>query len=228
MNVVQHVRSRVLCRAYIPRRMKSGSSKSWMQRHMHDPFVKMAEKDNLRSRASYKLMEVQEKHKLMKPSDFVIDFGAAPGGWSVVAAKQLKLESGGKLVSVDLLPMEAIPQPNAHFILGDFNSPHVLAALNAIAAGRRADVVLSDVMANTCGDSDSDHLRSMNLCFEVLGRAEALLRPGGHLLCKFFRGRDDKELLEEAKTLFRLTKLIKPKSSRQESREMFLLGLDKL
>jgi 23S rRNA (uridine2552-2'-O)-methyltransferase len=172
--------------------------------------------------------QVQEKHRLIKPSDFVIDFGAAPGGWSVVAAKQLKIESGGKLISVDLTSMELIPQANAFFILGDFNCPQVNLRLKEIALGRKADVLLSDVMVNTSGDSDSDHLRSINICFEVLGQAEALLRTGGALLCKFFRGRDDKELLEEAKTLFRVTKVIKPKSSRQESREMYLLCLDKL
>lgn len=228
----------------IIRRYKvSGSSKAWLQRHVNDPFVKMAEKDNNRSRAAYKLQDVQDKHRIIKANDFVIDLGAAPGGWSVVASKILNLSNGsGLLISIDLLPMELIPtEPeefkSVHFIQGNFNSVSVRQTISRIAVGshpadnvssRKADVILSDMLQNTTGHATTDHLKSMNLCYSVLEFSHEYLKPGGNLLCKFFQGSDDRELLDEAKKIFKTTKLVKPKSSRSESREMYLLAMNKL
>ena len=252
------------------RRLKSGgSSKAWMQRHVNDPYVKLAEKDNHRSRAAYKLIEVMDKHKIIRPNDFVIDLGAAPGGWSVVAANKLNFSNRGLLVSIDLLPMDPISTTvnidesndnkpilatttvdccnsntnidnvtvtksagGAYFFQGNFNAPTIRDRLRAVAINsegvlRLADVVLSDMLMNTTGHSATDHLKSMNICHEVLEFTEEYLAPGGVVLCKFFQGGEDKELVEEARRQFRVVKLVKPKSSRQESREMYLLGVDK-
>lgn len=228
-----------VCFSYNTVRFKmSGSSKAWMQRHKHDPYVRMAEKDNNRSRAAYKLQELQDKFKIIRPTDFVIDLGAAPGGWSMIASGILDFAGKGKIISIDLLDMEPIPtnalnNSGAHFIQGDFNDPKVRELVNALSTmngdGRRqANVVLSDMLQNTTGHASTDHLKSMNICYNVLEFTQEYLCPGGHLLCKFFQGSDDKQLLADAKTQFRTTRLVKPKSSRPESREMYLLALNKL
>lgn len=224
----------VICRYKV-----TGSSKAWLQRHVNDPYVKMAEKDNNRSRAAYKLQDIQDKHKLIKANDFVIDLGAAPGGWSVIVSNMLKFSTGhGLLVSIDLLPMEPIPtEPEdskyVHFIQGNFNSVGARQSIDTIAAGhpahanKQADVILSDMLQNTTGHATTDHLKSMNLCYAVLEFSQEYLKPGGNLLCKYFQGSDDRELLDEAKKMFKSTKLVKPKSSRSESREMYLLAMNK-
>ena len=220
----------------------SGSSKSWIQRHINDPYVKQAGKDNIRSRSAYKLQELQDKYKIIKPTDFVVDLGAAPGGWSVVASKILDFDRKALLISVDLLDMDPIPfeggNPDGHsvhFIRGDFNSVSVrdeLQRLGGLGRGdagpRQANVVLSDMLQNTSGHASTDHFKSMDICNSVLEFTEAYLQPGGHLLCKFFQGSDDQQLLADAKAQFKSTKLVKPKSSRTESREMYLLALNKI
>jgi len=216
----------------------SGSSKAWLARHVNDPYVKLAERDNHRSRAAYKLQDIQEKHKIIKSGDFVIDLGAAPGGWSVMVSKILNFNKGGLLASIDLLDMEPIPtdaeaNEGAYFIRGNFNSSVVRDELRKIArlsSGeiRQADVVLSDMLMNTTGHASTDHLKSMNICYDVLEYCKEYLRPGGHLLCKYFQGSDEKELLADAKLQFKTTKLVKPKSSRSESREMYLICVNKL
>lgn len=225
--------SRIICRF-----KSSGSSKAWLSRHVNDPYVKLAERDNHRSRAAYKLQDIQEKHKIIKSGDFVIDLGSAPGGWSVVASKILNFNKGGLLVSIDLLDMEPVPtdadgNDGAYFIRGNFNSTVVRDELRSIAKlpsgeARQADVVLSDMLMNTTGHANTDHLKSMNICYDVLDYCKEYLRPGGHLLCKYFQGSDEKELLADAKRQFKTTKLVKPKSSRSESREMYLLCVNKL
>lgn len=216
----------------------SGSSKAWLKRHINDPYVKLAERDNSRSRATYKLQDIQDKHKIIKSNDYVIDLGAAPGGWSVMVSEVLNVSKGGLLASVDLLHMEPIPADAdgnecAHFIQGNFNAPKVRDELRNIARSatgevRLANVVLSDMLMNTTGHSATDHLKSMNLCNDVLEFSKEFLQPGGHLLCKFLQGSDEKDLLADAKLLFKTTKLVKPKSSRTESREMYLLCINKL
>lgn len=223
----------------ICRRLKtSGSSKAWLKRHINDPYVKLAERDNSRSRATYKLKDIQDKHKIIKPSDYVIDLGAAPGGWSVMVSELLDFGKGGLLASIDLLHMEPIPtdadgNDGAYFIQGNFKAPKVRDELRDIAKTltgdvRLANVVLSDMLMNTTGHAATDHLKSMNLCYDVLEFSKEFLQPGGNLLCKYFQGSDEKELMTDAKLLFKTTKLVKPKSSRTESREMYLLCINKL
>lgn len=212
----------------------SGSSKSWMQRHVNDHYVKLAEKENVRSRAAYKLQELQDKYKIIKSNDFVIDLGAAPGGWSVVVSKILDFSRDGKLVSIDLLAMEPVgtdleSNRGVFFLKGDFNSPTVRSELKSLSGvkhdePRLANVILSDMLQNTTGHGSTDHLKSMNICYSVLEFTKEYLQPGGHLLCKYFQGSDDKELLAEAKEQFLTVKSVKPKSSRPESREMYLLA----
>ncbi len=143
----------------------SGSSKAWLNRHVNDPYVKLAERDDNRSRAAYKFQEIQDKHKIVKPSDFVIDLGAAPGGWSVMVSKILKYNKNGLLVSIDLLDMEPIPtdvenNQLAFCIKGNFNAPRVREVLKDLSVSssgeqRLANVVLSDMLMNTSGTSDN-------------------------------------------------------------------------
>jgi 23S rRNA (uridine2552-2'-O)-methyltransferase len=227
-----------MCAQCTPCRNKvTGSSKAWLQRHKNDQYVKQAEKDNVRSRATYKLQELQDKYKIVKSGDFVIDLGAAPGGWSVEVSKILNFGGGGLLVSVDLLAMEPVAvdaeSSRAAFVIqGDFNSPVVRSQMKRLATNsegthRLPDVVLSDMLQNTTGHGSTDHFKSMDICYSVLDFTKEYLKPGGHLLCKYFQGSDDKEMLAEAKLQYGSVKLVKPKSSRPESREMYLLAMSK-
>lgn len=228
----------LLCNFQQHRCKTSGSSKAWLKRHINDPYVKLAERDNSRSRATYKLQDIQDKHKIIKSSDYVIDLGAAPGGWSVMVSEMLNFSKGGLLASVDLLHMEPIPADAdgnevAYFIQGNFNALKVRDELRNISRTstgevRLANVLLSDMLMNTTGHSATDHLKSMNLCYDVLEFSKEFLQPGGNLLCKYLQGSDEKELMADAKALFKTTKLVKPKSSRTESREMYLLCINKL
>lgn len=236
---MRHFEQKLRVFQYVSVRHKvTGSSKAWIKRHVHDPYVKLAEKENSRSRAAFKLQELQDKYKIIRSNDFVIDLGAAPGGWSLMVSKMLDFSRQGLLVSVDLLKMEPVSSTaegnrGTHFIMGDFMSPAVRDKIAQITlAGtegqRKANVVLSDMLQNTTGHGNMDHLKSMHICSEVLDFTKEYLQPGGHLVCKYFQGSGDKELLHEAKSQFQHTKLVKPKSSRPESREMYLLAMNKL
>jgi 23S rRNA (uridine2552-2'-O)-methyltransferase len=202
------------------------SSKAWMQRHRTDVFVKDSVQQSMRSRAAYKLLEIQEKHKLIRQSDFVLDLGAAPGGWSVVAAKYLSKESNGLLLSVDLLVMDKVG--NFPVLVGDFTSMQIQAEIRSLSDGRQPTVILSDMMSNTTGNKMTDHFRSMELCFSVLDFCETNLATGGKFLCKYFRGEDEGDLVDAAKAMFSTVKLVKPKASRDESAEIFLLATGRL
>lgn len=209
-----------------------------MHRHVNDHYVKMAEKDNVRSRAAYKLQELQDKYKFLKPTDYVVDLGAAPGGWSVMVSKMLDFTRNAVLVSVDLLDMKPVSNDeesnrSVFFIQGDFNSAEVCRQLRTLSAssgdgnGRLANVVLSDMLQNTTGHGSTDHFKSMDICYSVLEFTKEYLAPGGHLVCKYFQGSDEKEMLAEAKEQFHNVRLVKPKSSRPESREMYLLAMNR-
>jgi 23S rRNA (uridine2552-2'-O)-methyltransferase len=201
------------------------SSKTWISRHVSDMYVKNSKSSDLRSRSAYKLAEIQDKHKIIKPTDYVLDLGSAPGGWSVVAGKALDEMKGGMLVSVDLLDMKKVK--NFPFIVGDINSPEVQAKLKELACGRKYNVVLSDMMANTSGDRATDHFRSMDLCFMALEICRLQLGSGGGFVCKYFRGEDEIELLGAARENFDSVKVVKPKASRSESAEIYLLATGK-
>lgn len=201
------------------------TSKSWLNRHVNDHYVQQAKKQDLRARSAFKLQEIQDKHQFIKPNSIIVDLGAAPGGWSVVASKVIDGTKGGHIIALDLLPME--PVPNTTIIQGDFTSELVKDQLRQLLGGKKANVVLSDMLHNTTGQHDRDHFKSIDLAMQALDFSKDQLDVKGNFLCKYLRGSDENELIEYAKELFQVVKTVKPSSSRSESREVFLLGLQR-
>ncbi|KAG5187760.1 ribosomal RNA large subunit methyltransferase j [Tribonema minus] len=192
-----------------------------MQRHVSDPYVQRAVAGGLRSRAAFKLQELQSKHRLLRPGARVVDLGAAPGGWSVVAAGIIGEK--GQLVAVDLLPMDPL-SGNSLVIQGDFTHEQVQVQVRGALRGGAADVVLSDMAPNFCGDKETDHLRCISLCEEALSFALRSLRPGGMFCCKLLKGREEGSLRSAAAEHFESAKFIKPRASRDSSAELYLLA----
>jgi len=199
---------------------RSKTSKAWMREHISDPYVQKARAEGYRSRAAYKLLELDQKDRLLAPGQLVVDLGAAPGSWSQVAAT--KLGAKGRLVAVDLLPME--PLPGVHFLQGDFREQVVLDALLAALGGRRADLVISDLAPNISGIGVSDQARSMYLAELALEFSLQCLKPGGSLLVKVFQGAGFTEFLLAMRKNFTKVGSRKPEASRGRSSEMYLLG----
>ncbi|KQZ99608.1 23S rRNA methyltransferase [Mesorhizobium sp. Root157] len=206
---------------------KSGlkeSSRRWLERHLNDPYVQRSKADGYRSRAAYKLIEIDDKHHLLKPGMRVIDLGAAPGGWCQVAAVRTKSnEEAPHVVGIDYLEMDAVP--GAAILLMDFLDPQAPAKLSE-ALGGDPDIVLSDMAAPTTGHRRTDHLRTMHLCEVAADFAMAVLRPGGHFLAKTFQGGTESGLLDALKRNFRSVHHVKPPASRDESVELYLLAKD--
>jgi 23S rRNA (uridine2552-2'-O)-methyltransferase len=188
----------------------SKSNKEWLRRHVTDPYVRKAKAQGYRSRAAFKLLEINQKEKLLRPGIAVLDLGAAPGGWSQVAAEKVK--PGGKVLAVDVLRME--PIPGVTFVQGDFRD----------LAGDPADVVLSDVSPNMSGIRNVDQARALELSLAAVDLCEKALRPEGAFLVKVFQGEAFDELLARLKQVFTDVKVIKPAASRDESRETYLLA----
>lgn len=228
------------------RRQFGSSSKAWLQRQQRDPLVGLAKEQDLRARSAFKLQEIQEKHKIITPSSIVVDLGAAPGGWSTIASKIVRPQAGGGIIAIDLLPI----QPIAHttILRGDFTTAVMKQALrDAILEQRKSnktdsageatvtnvqvDVLLSDMLHNTTGVHDMDHYKSIDLVNQAIAFAtqptpdflQGILHPKGSIVCKYLRGEDEKELVADLKERFQQVHVIKPKSSRAESREAFLL-----
>ena len=199
---------------------RSRSSNQWLQRHVKDPFVKKARAEGYRSRAAYKLIEANTKERFLVPGARVVDLGAAPGGWSQVAAQ--KVAPGGKVVAVDLL--EFAPISNVMILRGDCREAGVQAQLAEALGGDRADVVLSDMSPNISGIASADQARAAELVRMALDFCRAQLQPGGALLVKVFQGEEFAGLLKEMKLLFREVRTLKPSASREESRETYLLA----
>ncbi|MBL3285047.1 Ribosomal RNA large subunit methyltransferase E [Rickettsiales endosymbiont of Paramecium tredecaurelia] len=196
------------------KRLKA-SSKRWMQRHLQDPYVARAKSDDYRSRAAYKLIEINEKFKFFKHGQTVVDLGAAPGGWSQVAA----CATGGRVIAMDLLEMQ--PIDGVEFILGDF-------LFNALSLPPHCvDVVMSDMAPNTTGHKQTDHIRIMALCQAVLDFAIIALKPGGVMICKFFQGGAQNELRNALNCSFKKVSYFKPNASRKESSESYLVAIGK-
>lgn len=197
---------------------KSGSTR-WLQRQLNDPYVQEAERQGYRSRAAFKLREIDDKMKLIKKGTVVVDLGAAPGGWSQVA-----VERGAQtVIALDLLPMD--PIPGVTFMQGDFmndDAPETL--LNQLGEG--ADLVLSDMAPNTTGHKNTDHLRIMALVEAAYEFAREVLKPGGTFVAKVFQGGAESEMLAQMKKDFETIKHIKPPASRSESAEQFLVALN--
>lgn len=199
---------------------RSKSSKKWLKEHFDDEYVKKAQQAGLRSRAVYKLMEIQEKDKIIKPGISVVDLGAAPGGWSVYARDIVG--DNGLVVGLDLLEIDSIA--GVEFIQGDFRDEIVLEKLLKVLGNRKIDLVMSDMAPNMSGNKGIDIPRAMYLCELAFDFAKHALRPGGDFLMKFFHGEGFESLLSEVRTVFDKVVTRKPKASRPRSREAYLLA----
>jgi 23S rRNA (uridine2552-2'-O)-methyltransferase len=202
----------------MPKRSKS--SARWLAEHAADPYVKRAHDEGWRSRAAFKLEEIQKSDRLLKPGMTVVDLGAAPGGWSQYAAR--RLDGKGRVIALDVLDMPAIP--GVEFIQGDFNDDSVLGQLNALLGGARVDLVLSDMAPNMMGIADVDHDRSMQLVELAEAFAAQALKPGGDLLMKVFQGRGFQPLVARLRKSYETVQLRKPKASRSRSPEVYVLA----
>ncbi|BBR55936.1 MULTISPECIES: 23S rRNA (uridine(2552)-2'-O)-methyltransferase RlmE [Pseudomonas] len=199
---------------------RSKSSHNWLREHFNDPFVKQAQKDGYRSRASYKLLEIQEKDKLIRPGMSVIDLGAAPGGWSQVTSRLIGGQ--GRLIASDILEMDSIP--DVTFIQGDFTQDEVLQRILEAVGDSHVDLVISDMAPNMSGTPAVDMPRAMFLCELALDLACRVLRPGGDFLIKIFQGEGFDQYLKDVRGKFDKVQMRKPSSSRDRSREQYLLG----
>jgi len=202
----------------MPKRSKS--SARWLAEHAADPYVKRAHDEGWRSRAAFKLEEIQKTDRLLKPGMTVVDLGAAPGGWSQYAAR--RLDGKGRVIALDVLDMPAIP--GVEFIQGDFNAESVLGQLNALLGDAKVDLVMSDMAPNMMGIADVDHDRSMQLVELAEAFAAQALRPGGDLLIKVFQGRGFQPLVARLRKSYETVKLRKPKASRSRSPEVYVLA----
>ncbi len=199
---------------------RSKSSARWLKEHFDDPFVRRAQAEGLRSRAAFKLDELLQRDRLLKPGMSVVDLGAAPGGWSQLLRE--RLGDNGRIIALDILPMQGIG--GVEFIEGDFREDAVLEALQARLNGARLDLVLSDMAPNISGISDADQARSMHLAELALDFARNWLKPGGSFLVKLFQGTGFDEYLRGLRAGFDRVTLRKPKASRARSREVYALA----
>jgi 23S rRNA (uridine2552-2'-O)-methyltransferase len=198
------------------------SSKRWLERQFNDPYVARAGREGLRSRAAFKLVEIDDKHHLLRPGARVVDLGAAPGGWSQMAAKRVGAPDGrGRVVAVDIVDMNAVP--GVEFLKLDFLDAQAPQALKD-ALGGTADVVLSDMSPNATGHRQTDHLRIMALVEAAAAFAREVLKPGGAFVAKVLQGGTESALLVELKRDFASVKHVKPAASRAESAELYLVA----
>ncbi len=197
------------------------SSKRWLERQLNDPYVASAKREGFRSRAVYKLAEIDDKHRFLKAGARVVDLGAAPGGWSQLAAKRVGAPQKGRVVAVDILDME--PVPGVDVLRLDFLGSDAREKIKA-ALGGPADVVLSDMAANTTGHRKTDHLRTMALAEAAADFAGDVLAPGGAFLAKVLQGGTEASLLTRLKRDFAAVRHVKPTASRAESSELYLLA----
>jgi 23S rRNA (uridine2552-2'-O)-methyltransferase len=200
--------------------MTRSKSNPWMTRHVNDPYVKRATAEGLRSRAAYKLMQINDRDKLIRPGMLVVDLGAAPGGWSQVAARIVA--PAGRVIAIDLLEM--VPMPAVTFIRGDFSTDAGLAALEEAMSGAAADLVLSDMAPNITGIAMADQARFMGLLELALDFAVKHLKPEGQLLVKAFQGAGFEAFVQALREAFRVVQTRKPDASRKGSREVYLLA----
>ena len=203
-------------------RKRSLSSTLWLQRQLNDPYVAQAKRDGLRSRAAYKLIEINERYRFLKPNGRIVDLGAAPGGWSQVAAQRVGVAQGrGKIVGIDLLPID--PLAGVEFAVLDFLQPDAPERLKALLGGP-ADVVLSDMAANTTGHKKTDHIRIVGLAELAVDFACEVLSEGGVFLSKVFQGGTEGDLLKRLKANFAAVHHVKPNASRAGSAELYVLA----
>ncbi len=196
------------------------SSKRWKSRQQSDPFVRRAREEGYRARAAYKLLELDQRDRLFRPGQVVVDLGAAPGSWSQVARH--RVGDHGRVIALDILPMDAIP--GVIFIQGDFREQEPLSELEAVLEGRRVDLVLSDMAPNLSGIAVSDQARAMHLAELALDFARDWLETSGTMVVKVFQGEGFDSLLTELRQSFQTVRVRKPKASRSESRETYLVA----
>jgi len=200
---------------------RSQASRQWLERQLNDPYVARAKSEGLRSRAAYKLAEIDDRHHFLKPGARVVDLGAAPGGWSQIAIKRVG-EGRGRVVGIDLLEMPAIA--GVDFVQLDFMDDAAPATLKDMLGGP-ADVVLSDMAANATGHRKTDHLKIMGLAETAAEFAREVLKPGGTFLCKVLQGGTENQLLADLKRDFANVKHVKPAASRADSAELYVLAM---
>ena len=199
---------------------KSTSSKKWLRRHVNDPYVQRSKREGYRSRSAYKLSEIDDRDRILKPAMVVVDLGAAPGGWSQILAR--RVGPSGTIIAIDLLPME--PVSGVTFVQGDFTRKSGLAAIDHALNGRKADVVLSDMAPNLTGIAVSDQARTMELAELTRDFALLHLKRDGALLVKIFQGAGYDEYLKSLRREFQKVVVRKPDASRDESAEQYLLA----
>ena len=196
------------------------SSGSWRERQERDPFVRDARREGWRSRAVYKLKQIDEKEKLFRPGTTCVDLGSAPGGWSQYASA--KLDGNGRIIALDILPMDALPF--VEFIQGDFTDDDVFESLQATLGGQPVDLVISDMAPNMSGSRAVDQPRAMYLAELALDFARRVLAQGGSFVCKLFQGEGFDTLVADARSSFERVRIVKPKASRAGSREVYLVA----
>jgi 23S rRNA (uridine2552-2'-O)-methyltransferase len=199
---------------------RSKSSKRWLAEHFSDEYVLRAQREGLRSRAAFKLEEIDQRDHLLRPGTTVLDLGAAPGGWSEYAGKRLK--GKGRVLATDILAMD--PLPGVEFVQGDFTQDEVLAEIRRRLGEAPVDLVLSDMAPNMSGVDDVDQARAMGLAELALDLARQVLRPGGDLLVKVFQGAGYEEFVKAVRAEFEQVLVRKPKASRSRSNEVYLLA----
>ena len=202
----------------MPKRTKS--SGAWLNEHVHDPYVKLAQKQGYRARAAFKLLEINEKDKLIQADTILADLGSAPGSWSQVATELIGPR--GRVIAMDILPMD--PVPGVEFIQGDFREDEVLQQLVNLLNGQKLDLVISDIAPNMSGNTVTDQARSFYLCELAYDFAINHLKPGGHFLIKVFQGAGYQEYVKLLRESFAEVVVRKPKASRDRSNEIYLLA----
>ncbi len=200
---------------------RTKTSKAWMQEHVNDPYVKLAQKDGYRARAAYKLIEIDDKDRLIKPGMVIVDLGSTPGSWSQVAIQRLK--GNGRVIALDLLPMVGIP--GVEFIQGDFRDDAILEQLEEILGGKPIDLVISDMAPNISGISSVDQPNAVYLTELAVDFSLKWLKPEGNFLVKVFIGSGFEEIVQIMRDSFEKVVTRKPKASRDRSTEVYLLGL---
>jgi 23S rRNA (uridine2552-2'-O)-methyltransferase len=205
---------------------KNKLNKNWLHDHINDPYVKLAQKEGYRARAVYKLKEIDEDEKLIRPGQIIVDLGATPGSWSQYVRNRLAGAAGGGIngiiIGLDMLPME--PIADVHFIQGDFREEDVLARLEEVLQGRKVDLVLSDMAPNLSGIAVADAARVQDIIELAIDFAQHHMKPSGALLVKCFNGSGYQQLVEKFREEFKTVVQKKPKASRDKSSEVFLLG----
>lgn len=199
---------------------RSKSSGEWLQRHVNDPYVRQAQKDGYRSRSAYKLIQLNEKDRLIRPGMLIVDLGSAPGGWSQVAGRLVGAR--GRVVATDILPMDSLP--NVEFIQGDFTEEAVLERVLEALGGNQPDLVICDIAPNISGIDSADQASSMYLVELALDMARRALKPGGTFVTKVFQGAGSEEYLREVRKAFEKVSIRKPAASRPKSREVYFVA----